>query len=186
VKQRIEHAFVFPDPVVLVTVAGEDGEGTPNIITIAWVGMACSDPVAVTIAVRPSRHSHGLLVRTGEFAVNVPGAALTEQVDLCGTLSGRDVDKWERTGLTPEPARHISAPLIRECSYALECRVVETVPLGAHDLFVGQVLAAHADEDVLDEKGRLRYERIDPLTYLPFEYHRVGEKVYLRGQSGRR
>jgi flavin reductase (DIM6/NTAB) family NADH-FMN oxidoreductase RutF len=181
VKQETGQAFLFPNPVTLVTVA--DGEGRSNIITVAWAGMACSDPVTITIAIRPSRYSHELLAREGEFVLNVPGKNLLEQTDYCGVVSGRDTDKWAATGMTPAPAKHVGAPIIDECPYALECKVIETLELGAHDLFVGRVLAAHADEALLDEKGRLDYSGMEPLTYLPYDYFAVGEQVYHYGES---
>jgi flavin reductase (DIM6/NTAB) family NADH-FMN oxidoreductase RutF len=180
VKVETRQAFVFPNPVALVTVA--DGAGS-NIITIAWLGMACSDPVTITIAVRPSRHSHELLARAGEFAANIPGRDLLHQTDHCGVVSGRDHDKWDEAGLTPEPALHVSAPLIRECPYALECQVVETLELGSHDLFVGRVLAAHAEARFVTEAGELDYEGMQPLTYLPYDYFSLGERIYHYGQS---
>jgi flavin reductase (DIM6/NTAB) family NADH-FMN oxidoreductase RutF len=174
-KRATRQAFVLPNPVGLVTVA--EGESGSNIVTIAWVGMACSDPVTVTIAVRPSRHSHELLLEEGEFVLNIPGEELLDAVDVCGKVSGGDSDKWELTGLTPEPALEVRAPLIAECPYSLECRVIEMLELGAHDLFVARVLAAHADERILDERGRLDYAAFKPLGYLPYEYRGLGPKL---------
>jgi flavin reductase (DIM6/NTAB) family NADH-FMN oxidoreductase RutF len=178
--QSTRRSYVFPDPVVLVTV--DDGRGGANIITLAWVGMACSDPVCVSIAVRPSRYSHGLLKASGEFTVNIPGAELLTAVDHCGIVSGRDHDKWSEAGLTPAPAEHVGAPRIAECAYALECRVVHSVVLGAHELFVGEVLGAYADERVLDEDGRLDYEALSPIAYLPDAYHGLGHRIGTYGK----
>ncbi len=180
-KVPTRHAFVFPDPVALVTVP--DGRGGANIITLAWVGMACSDPVCVSIAVRPSRHSNALLKASGEFCVNIPGADMVEAADTCGVTSGRDTDKWDATGLTAEASEHVAAPRIAECRYSLECRVVHTAELGAHDLFVGEVLGAYADDSVLAEDGSVDYGRLDPMGYLPDHYHSMGPAVYRYGQS---
>lgn len=182
-KVETKHAFVFPNPVALVTVS--DPPDKSNIITLAWVGMACSDPVTVTIAVRPSTYSHGLLVESREFALNIPGTDLVRETDRCGVVSGRDVDKWKLTGLTPEPAIHVKAPLIRECNYALECSIVEILELGAHDLFVGRVVAAHVDDSVVDDNGHVDYAKLDPLAYLPYDYFAVGKQVYRYGQSAK-
>lgn len=179
-KKATRHSYVFPDPVALVTV--DDGAGKSNIITLAWVGMACSDPVCVSVAIRPSRHSHGLLKAAGEFCVNIPGAGLLGPVDRCGTVSGRDHDKWGETGLTPEPAEHVKAARIAECHYVLECKVVHSVGLGAHELFVGEVLGAYADESVIGEDGSLDYEALEPVTYLPQGYHAVGERIGVYGK----
>jgi flavin reductase (DIM6/NTAB) family NADH-FMN oxidoreductase RutF len=182
-KQETGQAYVFPNPVALVCVADETGGS--NLITLAWVGMACSDPRHVTIGVRPQRYSSGLLKAAGEFTLNIPGEDMVAAVDHCGTVSGRDHDKWSEAGFTRESAREVSAPLVAECRYALECRAVETVPLGAHDLFVARVLVAHADDSVLTPDGRLDFEALRPLAYLPDAYYSMGERVYGYGQSAR-
>jgi len=104
---------LYPVPAVLVTCGTGD---QANIITLAWVGTVCSDPPSVGIAIRPSRHSHGLIRQTEEFVVNIPTADLVAQVDYCGQVSGRDVDKWAACGLTPRArldsfhASHSSVP----------------------------------------------------------------------------
>lgn len=174
-KQRLSNPTVFPCPVVIVTTLDESDK--PNAITLAWVGQACSDPPCVTIAIRPSRHSHASVVARGEFVVNIPGQDLLEATDFCGTVSGRHVDKFEKTGLTLEPASEVAPPLIAECPVNLECKLLHTLSLGAHDLFVGQIVAAHADESVLNERGKVDYGRMKPFCYNPDEYWSIGEKI---------
>jgi flavin reductase (DIM6/NTAB) family NADH-FMN oxidoreductase RutF len=180
-KQETSHAFVFPDPVALIGVA--DGAGGSNLITLAWVGMACSDPVHVSIGVRPQRHSNALLKAAGEFTLNIPSADMVEGVDYCGSVSGRDHDKWAEAPFTREPASQVSAPLVAECRYALECRVVQVVPLGAHDLFIARVLLAHADDSVLTADGAIDVAALAPVTYAPHAYYALGDRVYDYGQS---
>jgi flavin reductase (DIM6/NTAB) family NADH-FMN oxidoreductase RutF len=184
VKQETRQAFVFPNPVALITVPDYDGRA--NIITLAWVGMACSDPVTVTVAVRPSRYSNGLLRSAGEFVLNIPSEDMVEVVDHCGMVSGRDHDKWAETGLSPEPAHRVSAPRIAECAYALECRVIETLPLGAHDMFVAKVLGAYADERILTLDAKIDQDALRPLAYVPNEYRAIGPTVYRYGDSARK
>ncbi len=164
---------LYPVPAVLVSCGLE----RPNIITLAWVGTVCSDPPAVSIAVRPERFSHGLIVETGEFVVNLPRAGQVDAVDYCGQVSGRNVDKWEACGLTPVPASKIDTPLIAECPVALECRVTRQLTLGVHDLFIGEVLAVQIDDEALNSRGQLDYERAQPLTYAGGYYFRLGEKL---------
>ena len=59
------------------------------------------------------------------------------------------IDKFAETGLTPEPAIHVKPPLIKECPVNLECKVIGVISLGSHDLFVGDALAMHAEEEIL-------------------------------------
>lgn len=168
---------LYPVPAVLVSCGVEK----PNIITLAWVGTLCSDPPSVGIGVRPERFSHGLIVEAGEFVVNLPRADQVDAVDYCGQVSGAQVDKWAACGLTPVPASKVRVPLIAECPAALECRVTQQVTLGSHDLFVGEVLAVQLDAGVLDERGRLDYEKAQPLAYIGGYYWRLGE---LSGRFG--
>ena len=161
---------LFPLPAVLVSC----GHERPNIITLAWVGTVCSDPPAVGIGVRPERFSHSLLVKTGEVVVNLPRAGQVSIVDYCGHASGRDVDKWAACGLTQAPASKVGVPLIAECPVALECRVTHQLTLGTHDLFVGEVLAVQADEEVLDEHGRLDQERAQAFAFVRGYYYELG------------
>jgi len=184
VRRRIKNPTVFPCPVVLVTAVDEEGRG--NIITLAWVGQACSDPPCVTIAVRPQRHSHGLITTRGEFVVNIPGQELLEATDICGTVSGRHSDKFALTGLTREPASEVSAPLIAECPVNLECRLLHTLPLGVHDLLVGEIVAAHADDSVLDERDKVDYGRMKPFCYNPDEYWSIGDRIGTYGYTKKR
>lgn len=161
--ERRPTASLYPVPVVLVTSADQDGK--PNIITIAWAGVVCSQPPMVGIAIRPSRYSHQLISRSQELVVNIPSADHLSRVDYCGMVSGRDVDKFQATGFTPLPASRVRPPLIKECPVNLECVVRHILPLGRHDLFVAEIVAGHADEEVLDGSGRVDPKRAKPLAY---------------------
>lgn len=182
-KKELGSPTVFPCPVVLVTAV--DSAGKPNIITLAWIGQACSDPPCVTIAIRPQRHTHAMIVASGEFVVNIPGQDMLEVVDYCGTVSGRRVDKFAKTGLTPAPATHVDAPLIEECRVNLECTVVNTVQLGVHDLFIGRILTAHVDESVLTERGKVDYGKLRPFCYNPDQYWSLGQQIGTYGFSNK-
>lgn len=161
---------LYPLPAVLVSCGVE----RPNLITLAWVGTLCSDPPAVGIGVRPERFSHHLIAGVGEFVINLPRADQVSILDYCGHASGRDKDKWATCGLTPAPASQVRVPLVAECPIALECRVIHHLPLGSHDLFVGQVLAIQADEEVLTARGSLDYERAHLLAYVGGYYRGLG------------
>ena len=88
---------LFPVPTVLVTSCLEGGE--PDIITIAWTGVMCSEPPLVYIGVRPiGRHSYHLIKESGEYVINIPAAAQVREVDYCGMVSGRDVYAFCRDG----------------------------------------------------------------------------------------
>lgn len=141
-------------PVPVVMVSSGDIEGKKNIITVAWVGTVCSEPPMVGVGIRPERYSHKLITESGEFVVNIPGLAQLEATDFCGVVSGKEVDKFTRTGLTPVPAEMVKAPLIAECPVNLECRVKQVVGLGSHDLFLGEIVRVHMSGD-FEKEGTL-------------------------------
>lgn len=173
---------LFPVPAVLVTSCLDGGE--PGIITIAWTGVMSSEPPAVYISVRPvGRHSYRLIKESGEFVINIPSAAQAAVVDYCGNVSGGSVNKFKETGLTPVPASQVKAPLIAECPVNVECRVKQVIPLGSHDVFIGDVLAVHYNKEVLDEKGRPDFEKIAPYGYCSGEYRLISEKIGYYGYS---
>jgi len=174
--QRRPSTVVLPVPVVLVSVAGDEG-GAPDIVTVAWAGNVCSAPPMLSISVRPSRHSYRLLQRSHDFVVNLPRASQVRQVDYCGNVSGRDADKFAACGFKATPAARVSSPLIGECPINIECVTRHRLSLGAHDLFVGEVLAVHFDEDVLDSRGRLQPAKVDALAYLHGDYWSLAEKL---------
>ncbi len=175
--------LLYPAPVLLVS-AALPGK-PPNALTIAWAGVLCSDPPTVGVSIRPNRHTHHIIRESGEFVVNVPSAGILRQVDRCGVVSGRDVDKFELTGLTPVPGTTVRAPLIAECPVNLECRVIQVVSLGSHDLFIGQVVATHLSEEVLDAHGRIDAAKADPLAYVGPNYFTLDSQAGFYGYSNK-
>ena len=134
------------------------------------------------ISIHKARYSHGLISRSGEYVVNLPTTRLMEAVDRCGTTSGRSVDKFAEFGLTPLPATVVEPPLIAECPVNLECRVIGIEEIGDHDMFKGQVVAAHVDDTLLDEGGRVCPDRLDVLCFMYCfnfggEYWSLGRKL---------
>jgi flavin reductase (DIM6/NTAB) family NADH-FMN oxidoreductase RutF len=166
---------LFPTPVILATTVSK--ENKPNIITLAWVGVVCSQPFVVSLAIRPSRYSHQLLTATQEVVINVPTRKIVAQTDRCGTVSGRNTDKAALTGLTFLPAALVSPPLIAECPINLEGKVKEKLSLGTHDLFLTEIVKVHVDEGLLDEKRKIDFTKLDAFVYLGTEYFSLKEVI---------
>lgn len=174
--------LLSPVPVVLVSCGGKL-EQPENLLTVAWAGTVCSTPPMLSISIRPERFSHGIIKATREFVVNVPTQSLAKATDLCGVKSGRDSDKFALSRLTPAPASVVSAPLVAECPLHLECKVKKVVPLGSHDLFLAEIVAVQINEELLDQKGKLRLDKADLLCYAHGEYFILGRKVGFFGYS---
>ena len=113
--------MIYPLPAVLVGCG--DAPDNWNLLTVAWTGTVCTAPPMCYVSVRPERHSHALIARTGEFTINLTTAAMARAVDWCGVRSGRDYDKFRETGLTPLRGAVVAAPALEESPVVVECRV---------------------------------------------------------------
>ncbi len=176
-KTEIEAStLLYPVPVALVSCG--DIDGRPNIITIAWTGIVCSDPPMVSISIRPHRYSSQIIKASREFVLNIPTEEILKKTDMCGVISGEEHDKFAEVGFTPLRAREVKAPLIDECPVNLECRVKDIKPLGAHDIYLAEVVAAHADETIIN-RGKIDASRTRPILYIPpnSEYWSAGGKI---------
>lgn len=174
-KQIKAYRPIYPSPAALITSCDESGNS--NIITLGEVfNISIRDPVIVGIAIRPATYSHGLISKTLEYVVNLPSTKILQQVDKCGMVSGRECfDKFQAFGLTPVPGTIVKAPLIDECPVNIECKVINRTTVGDHDLFLGEVVLVHADEDKINERGSIITEKLDMLIYITGQYWSVGK-----------
>ena len=175
------------NPSVPALITSVDAQGRPNIITLAETyNLSIFDPVIVGIGIHKARYSHGLISACKEFVVNLPTARIVEQVDRCGTTSGRDTDKFAAFGLTPLPATKVKPPLIAECPVNIECQLIGIHETGDHDLFMGLAVAQHVDEEALDANGKVLVEKLDLLCVAFGEYRPLGPVLGHHGYTRRR
>jgi flavin reductase (DIM6/NTAB) family NADH-FMN oxidoreductase RutF len=174
-----------PVPAVIVSCGGTK-EWKANLITIAWTGSICSDPPMLSISVRPERYSYDILQTTGEFVVNVPSLRQAKATDWCGMVSGRNVDKFKNTGLTPAPAVEVQCPIVLECPLNIECRVQEALKLGSHTMFVAKVVAVQVTSSLLNTKRRLCLEKAGLLAFAHGQYFALGRVIGRFGFSARK
>jgi flavin reductase (DIM6/NTAB) family NADH-FMN oxidoreductase RutF len=151
-------------PVVLVTVRN-------NIITVAALDFFSFEPPMMGVGICPDRFSYELIKEDQDFGINIPTKDMIESVEFCGLNSGRDVDKFNATGLTPMEPTIIKSKLITECPVNLECKVVKELYLSSefsatHDWFIGRVVTAHVDGS---------YEKTQALVYWAKKYRTVSD-----------
>lgn len=177
--------MLYPLPAVMVSTA--DRSGKTNILTVAWTGTICTNPPMVYISVRPERYSYQMIKESGEFVINLTTESLIRATDYCGVRSGRDVDKWKETGLTPLKAETLSyAPAIEESPVSIECRVTEIKELGSHHMFLAEVTAVQVDESYMNEKNKFELNKTGLLAYSHGEYLGLGKKLGTFGYSVRK
>ena len=171
------YRLVHPMHTVLVSCVGKNGK--PNIITLAWAMPTSINPPLVAVSIAPRRHSHALIEETGEFVVNIPTMDILDATFYCGTVSGRDRDKFKGAGLTPMPARRVKPPIIKECVAHLECKLYGKYPTGDHTIFVGEVVEAYADKECFSEVGGYNLEKAKMIFHLGGnEFATLEPKIY--------
>ncbi len=174
--------LVYPLPALMVSCGDINGE--MNIVTIAWTGTICSNPPMCYISVRPERHSYNMIKEHGEFVINLTTEQLAFATDFCGVKSGKDINKFEVCNLTPMAASIVKAPLIAESPLNIECKVVEIKKLGSHDMFIAEVVAVHANENLFNvETDAFDLNAAQMLVYSHGHYFGVGKKIGRFGYS---
>jgi flavin reductase (DIM6/NTAB) family NADH-FMN oxidoreductase RutF len=155
--------LAVPAPAWLV--GSYDGAGRPNLVTVAWGGICSSDPPCVTVSLRKSRHSYASIVARKAFTVNVPSENFVREVDYAGIVSGKNSDKFAETGLTPIASDLVDAPYVGEFPLIVECRLLQTVELGIHTQFIGEIVDVKAETDVLDEACLPDGAKVRPIIF---------------------
>lgn len=131
----------YPMPCCLL---GTKVEGRVNFLTIAFYSMVAIKPTLIAASLAKTHFTNRGIKETGAFSINVPSASMAEVTDYCGMVSGKKVDKSAEFEIFY--GEHDGAPLIVECPYNLECKLVQTVDLPGDDLFIGEVVAAYSEE----------------------------------------
>lgn len=136
------YTLLEPGPVVLVSTFHD---GRANIMAMSWHSMLEFEPPLVGCVISDRNHTFEMLRASGECVINIPTVEIGEQVVGCGNTSGKKIDKFQKFGLTPKPAKHVKAPLIDECYANLECRVYDSSMVEEYSLFVLEVVKAWID-----------------------------------------
>ncbi len=165
--------LAYPAPAWLV--GTYDMFGKANAMTAAWGGICCSDPPCISVSLRKATYSYASIMEKEAFTINIPSEDYVKETDYFGIASGKDVDKFEKMGLTAVKSEVVYAPYIEEFPVVLECKLVQSFELGLHTQFIGEIMDVKAEESVLGEKGYPLIERIRPIIYSPERnYYGVG------------
>src|SRR4030066_242991 len=119
--------IMLPSPVLIIGTYSQDDR--PNIMNAAWGGIASSKPPCISISIREATLTYHNIRQSGVFTVNFPSEKHVKEADYVGLVSGRDIDKFKETGLTPEKSKLVNAPIVKEFPYSLECRLIKQVEL---------------------------------------------------------
>lgn len=171
--------ILFPLPTVLV-VSGTIENA--NIATIAWISLLTSKPPTLGISVGTKGFTSEQIIKNKDFSVNIATAEIMKETDFCGITSGREIDKFEKTGLVKIPSSIIKAPIIEQCPLNLECKLTEAKIIGTTNHFIGEIVETHIDKDKIkniNHWGSIDIDAINPLVYISGakEYRTLGNKI---------
>src|SRR5512143_1805936 len=181
-------AKTLAQPAPAWIIGSYDAQGKPNIMTIAWGGICCSQPPCVTISLRKATYTYECIKERKAYTVNIPSAALVKAVDYVGIVSGRNIDKFALTKLTPVRSELVDAPFIKEFPVVIECKVIHTLEIGLHTQFIGEIMDIKAEESVLGQHGLADILKVKPLIFDPGEgaYYGIGERIGKAFSIGKR
>lgn len=169
--------LLYPAPVLVV--GTYDDKGHPNVMTAAWGGICCSRPPCVMVALRKATYSYAGIEVNRAFTISIPSAGHAKEADFFGIASGKNTDKFAKSGLTAAKSDLVDAPYVAEFPVVLECELRHAVELGLHTQFVGEVMDVKADPEVLGDDGLPDMEKIQPMLFAPEsrKYYGVGGVV---------
>lgn len=157
-------------------------------MTIAWGGICCSKPPCVTISLRKTTYTYGNIMERKAYTLSVPSEKYVQEADYFGIASGRNVNKFEESGLTPVKSELVDAPYVEEFPMVLECNLIHQHEIGLHTHFIGEMLDVKIEESMLTDDDKADIGRIRPFVFSPElrEYHGIGEFVGKAFQIGKK
>ena len=148
-----------PMPKVLVSCRGLDGEN--NVLAVAYCCNCGYDPPMVMVGIVPTRFSYHMIKKSGFFVVNLVDKNYKDTFDYLGSHSARNEDKLTAMNVKLENGKVVNAPILSDCPVNIECKVVDSILTGSHEMFVGRVEYVHADSALVDSKGNIDFSKID-------------------------
>jgi flavin reductase (DIM6/NTAB) family NADH-FMN oxidoreductase RutF len=178
--------LIYPAPVLVV--GTYDKAGKPNVMTASWGGICCSQPPCVAVSLRKATYSYASILERKAFTISIPSEKHVKEADYFGLVSGRSIDKFAATKLTAVRSKLVDAPYVKEFPLVLECKLVHVVELGLHTQFVGEVMDAKIDEDIVGDGGAIDVKKLKPLVFMPDtqDYYGIGNyvgKVFSAGKG---
>jgi len=160
-------------------ILGANVDGKPNFMTIAWGGIASSNPPMIAISLEHHRYTYKGIRQNMTFSINLPSIEQVKETDYCGIVTGLKANKAEVCGFRVFYGNLESAPLIEQCPLNLECRVVHIMGLGDIVFIIGEIKETYISENCLND-GKPDVGKIRPLVYtepFPHQYHALGEVI---------
>lgn len=160
-KMAIIKPCLQPAPKILVSCKGLNGEN--NVLAVAYCCNCSYAPPMMMVGIVPSRYSYKMIKESGCFVVNLVSKEYKETFDYLGSHSKRDEDKLAKMNVKMSDGLKINAPILDDCPVNIECKVVDSIVTGSHEMFVGKIEYVHADSKFVDDKGNIDFSSISLL-----------------------
>jgi len=152
-----------PYPYTLITTV--DRNGKPNIMGLSWWTITSWEPKMIGVSIGHLRYSHECIEHCKEFVLCFPSEDQKEGAWICGTESGKNTDKFIKTGFRPVSSKVVSPPIIEGSTIAYECKVVDNIETGDHTLYIGEVVAIHGSPDKGKHLFSIHYRKLVSLDF---------------------
>lgn len=162
-KQERTVMHSYPGMVAIVSVRHN---GKENAMAAGWHSYISYEPPIYGVAIGRERFTYNLMKEAGEFTISFLPFELAEKIQLLGTLSGEEVDKFKELGLQTLEASVVNAPILKAAYVAYECQVRDVQTYGDHDWFVGDMVAFYRNEEFFLENGLPDLEKLQIPLYL--------------------
>lgn len=160
VEAQKKNALVIK-PNVVVTV--RDKQGKDNALVVAYAGNCSYAPPMIMVGIVPTRYSYHMIKENGYFVAHLLDKSQKDLFRVCGSLSGKNTDKLIENNIKVTDAKKVNCGVIEACPVAIECKVVNSIMTGSHEMFIGEVMYVHADEEVLSGSGMIDINKLDLL-----------------------
>lgn len=162
-KKELEKGMfgILTMPNLIVSCRGKAGNN--NALAVGFAANVSTNPPLVMIGIVPEHYSYDLIKESKAFVINIPGKQFQKEFYYLGSKSGRDEDKFSSLNLKWTNGIKVDAPLLDDCPYSAECKVIHCVKAGDHDLFIGSIETVHCEEAWLDENGNLDFSKIETM-----------------------
>jgi flavin reductase (DIM6/NTAB) family NADH-FMN oxidoreductase RutF len=169
--------MMLPTPVLVV--GTYDMAGKPNVMAVAWGGICCSEPPCIAISLRRATYTYGNIIKKEAFTVHITTEPYLKEADFFGIVSGKKIDKFAATGLTPVRSELVDAPYIKEFPLVFECKLLHTIEIGLHTQFIGVIVDVKIDEEMLIDDGFPDVVKMKPVAFAPGirEYYSFGKAL---------
>ncbi|HMA69424.1 MAG TPA: flavin reductase family protein [Candidatus Mcinerneyibacterium sp.] len=156
----IKHSLQ-PRPNVIVSCRSKEGKN--NALAVAYASNCSYEPPMIMVGIVPSRYSYHMINENGFFVVNLVPKSMKKEYYYLGSKSGRDENKLEKLNLKIKDGKKVNAPVLLDFPVNIECKVVDSMKTGSHEMFAGKVLYTHVDKKLIDSEGKPDFGKIDYL-----------------------